>query len=42
MQQTVEQHNGQVKLVLSLFTMAPNEGDPLDIAEQAGRNLVIE
>jgi flavorubredoxin len=41
MQQTVEEHNGSIELVLSLFTMAPNDGDPLDIAEQAGRNLVI-
>jgi len=41
MRQTVEDNNGSVKLVLSLFTMAPNDGDPLDIAEQAGRNLVI-
>ena len=42
MQQIVKEHNGQVKLVLSLFTMAPNDGDPSDIAEQAGRNLAIE
>jgi hypothetical protein len=41
MQQTVEEYNGSIELVLSLFTMAPNDGDPLDIAEQAGRNLVI-
>ena len=41
MQQTVEEHNGAVELVLSLFTSAPNEGDPLDIAEQAGRDLFI-
>ncbi len=41
MKQTVEEHNGSVELILSLFTMAPNEGDPLDIAEQAGRDLVI-
>ncbi len=41
MKQTVEEHNGSVELILSLFTMAPNEGDPLDIAEQAGRDLVV-
>ncbi len=41
MQQTVEEHNGTIKTVLSLFTSAPNEddGDPLDIAEQAGRKI---
>ena len=39
MQQTVEEHNGAVELVLSLFNSAPNEGDPLDIAEQAGREI---
>ena len=41
MQQTVEEHNGSVELVLSLFNSAPNEGDPLDIAEQAGRDLLV-
>lgn len=43
LQQTVEEHNGSVELVLSLFTTALNEGDgdPLDIAEQAGRDLFI-
>lgn len=41
MQQTVEEHNGAVELVLSLFNSVPNEGDPLDIAEQAGRDLFI-
>ena len=41
MQQTVEEHNGTVELVLSLFTSAPNEGDPLDIAAQAGRDFFI-
>lgn len=41
MQQTVEEHNGSVELVLSLFNSAPNEGNPLDIAEQAGRDLFI-
>jgi flavorubredoxin len=41
MQQTVEEHNGSVELVLSLFNSAPNDGDPLDIAEQAGRDLFI-
>lgn len=41
MQQTVEEHNGIVKEVLSLFNAAPNEGngDPLDIAEQTGREI---
>lgn len=41
MQQTVEEHNGSVNDVLSLFTSVPNEGDgdPLDIAEQAGREI---
>ncbi len=41
MQQTVEEHNGAVELVLSLFNSAPNAGDPLNIAEQAGRDLFI-
>jgi flavorubredoxin len=41
MQQTVEEHNGSVELVLSLFTSAPNGGDPLDIAAQAGRDFFI-
>jgi len=41
MQQTVEEHNGTIETVLSLFTGASNEGDgdPLDIAEQAGRKI---
>jgi len=41
MQQTVEEYNGIVNEVLSLFNAAPNEGDgdPLDIAEQAGREI---
>ena len=41
LQQAVEEHNGLVKNVLSLFTSIPNEGDgdPLDIAEQAGREI---
>lgn len=41
MQQTVEEHNGTVKEVLSLFNSIPNEGDsdPLSIAEQAGREI---
>lgn len=34
--QTVEEHNGIVKEVLSVYS-----GDSLDIAEQAGRDLVI-
>ena len=40
-QQTVGEHNGSVELVLSLFNSVPNEGDPLDIAEQAGRDFFI-
>lgn len=41
LQQTVEEHNGAVTEVVSLFTTAPNEGggNPLDIAEQAGREI---
>lgn len=41
LQQAVEEHNGTFKTFLSLFTSAPNEGngDPLDIAEQAGREI---
>jgi len=44
MQQTVEDHNGMILQVISLYDTAPNEGgmDPLDLAEQAGRDLVIE
>lgn len=43
MQQNVEEHNGKVELVLSLFNSAPNEGDgdPLEIAKQTGRNIPI-
>jgi flavorubredoxin len=41
MQQTVEEHNGSVELIRSLFNSAPNDGDPLDIAELAGRDLFI-
>jgi len=41
LQQAVEDHNGVVTNVLSLFTSTPNEGDgdPLDVAEQAGREI---
>jgi flavorubredoxin len=41
LQQTVEEHNGTVTEVISLFTSIPNEdgGDPLDLAEQAGREI---
>ena len=42
MQQTVEESNGVVKSVVSLFTTAPNDDDPVVIAEQAGRDKVIE
>jgi hypothetical protein len=41
MQQTVEEHNGSVELIRSLFNSAPNDVDPLDIAELAGRDLFI-
>jgi flavorubredoxin len=39
LQQNVEEHNGTVEAVLSLFNSAPNDGDPLDIAKQAGREI---
>lgn len=41
LQQAVEKHNGNVKEVLSLFNSAPNlsDGDPLHIAEKAGREI---
>lgn len=41
LQQTVEEYNGNIKEVLSLFNSAPNlgDGDPLHIAEQAGREI---
>lgn len=44
MQQTVQEHNGTIETVLSLFTSVPNEGDgdPSDIAEQVGREIFIE
>jgi len=41
LQQAVEEHDGNVVLVLSLYTSTPNDGDPLTIAEQAGRDLII-
>lgn len=43
MQQTVEDHNGIIKEIVSIFNSAPNEddGDPLDIAQQYGRDLSI-
>ncbi len=39
LKQAIEEHNGTFETFLSLFTGASNEGDgdPLDIAEQAGR-----
>ncbi|MEJ5328010.1 MAG: hypothetical protein WHU54_07180 [Candidatus Bathyarchaeia archaeon] len=42
LQQTVEEYNGNIKEVLSLFNSAPNlgNGDPLHIAEQAGREIL--
>ena len=44
MQQIIEEYGGTIEMVLPLFTTAPNEGngDPLDIAGQAGRDLFIE
>ena len=44
MQQIIEEYGGTIEMVLPLFTTAPNEGngDPLDIAEQAGKDLFIE
>jgi flavorubredoxin len=41
LKQAVEEHNGTFETFLSLFTDASNEGDgdPLDIAEQAGREI---
>ena len=41
LQQVVEDHDGNIVLVLSLYTSTPNDGNPLTIAEQAGRDLVI-
>ncbi len=41
LQQAVEDHDGNVVLVLPLYTSIPNDGDPLTIAEQAGRDLII-
>lgn len=42
LQQTVEEYNGNIKEVLSLFNSAPNlgNGDPLHIAKQAGREIL--
>ncbi len=42
MQQMVEEHGGSVVDVVSLFNSTPNEGDPLELAKQAGRDIVIE
>jgi flavorubredoxin len=42
MQQIVEEHGGSVVDVVSLFTSAPNDGDPLELAKEAGRDFVIE
>jgi flavorubredoxin len=39
MQQTVEEHNGTVTEVVSLFNQQPNEGNAVDLAEQAGREI---
>ncbi|MFZ7137031.1 MAG: flavodoxin family protein [archaeon] len=42
MQQIVEEHGGSVVEVVSLFTSAPDDGDPLELAKEAGRDFVIE
>lgn len=42
MQQTVEAHGGNVVEVVSLYTSGSNAGDPLEIAKEFGRELVIE
>ena len=43
MQQTVEEYNGTVKEVVSIFESSDNDGDgsPSDVAEQAGRDFFI-
>lgn len=41
LQQAVEAHDGNVVLVLSLYTSTPNDVDPMTMAEQAGRDLII-
>ena len=41
MQQTVEENGGTVVEVVSLFTSSSAESDPLELAEQAGRDIVI-
>ncbi len=42
MQQTVEEHGGNILEIVSLYTSVPNDGDPLEIAKESGRDLVIE
>jgi flavorubredoxin len=41
LKQAVEDHDGIVVLVLSIYTNTSNDGDPLTIAEQAGRDIII-
>ncbi|MFA5364340.1 MAG: hypothetical protein WC325_04065 [Candidatus Bathyarchaeia archaeon] len=43
LQQTVEEHNGSVLAVVSLFNESPNpeNADPLELAEQAGNEVFI-
>ena len=39
MQQDVEEYNGTVTTVVEVFTQEPNEGNVMDIARQAGREI---
>ena len=43
LQQTVEEHNSNIETTVSVYTSVPNtgNGDPLQIAEQAGRDLFV-
>jgi len=42
MEKAILDSNGTVKEVITLFGMAPNEGDanPVDLAEQAGKEIL--
>ncbi|MCW4034644.1 MAG: hypothetical protein NWF03_04700 [Candidatus Bathyarchaeota archaeon] len=42
LQQNVEEHNGNIETIVSVYAV-PNagDGDPLEIAEQAGRDLFV-
>jgi len=42
MQRTVEVHGGNIVEIVSLYTSIPNDGDPLELAKESGRELVIE